>query len=91
MCDKAAVDFVGGTLKAEGMKDSAVPGNVNGSFRQDGEAAGEKSACDFCGSRDFESLFAGHDYLAFSPAGFNVVRCRRCRSVCLNPRPADIL
>ncbi|MBU2573291.1 MAG: class I SAM-dependent methyltransferase [Elusimicrobia bacterium] len=60
--------------------------------KPDGEAEGGKSApCDFCGGRDFEFLFCGRDYLAFSPASFNLVRCRRCRAVCLNPRPADIL
>jgi hypothetical protein len=45
--------------------------------------------CTACGARDDEWLFTGreHEYDNTTDRPFDVVRCRRCGLVRLNPRP----
>ncbi|MCG2725693.1 MAG: class I SAM-dependent methyltransferase [Elusimicrobia bacterium] len=57
----------------------------------DKKAMSELFLCDFCGSRDFKFLFSGHDYLAFSPLTFNVMRCNKCGLVGLKPCPENLV
>lgn len=47
----------------------------------------ESVRCALCGSDNPELLFVGHDRLHRVPGEFNVVRCRECCLVYLNPRP----
>jgi len=87
MCNKSSREFIKEYLKAEEVKGRTVLEVGAGPA----ETAGELSECGFCGGREFDFLFGGRDYLAPAGTGFNVERCRNCRAVCLNPRPADIL
>jgi 2-polyprenyl-3-methyl-5-hydroxy-6-metoxy-1,4-benzoquinol methylase len=48
----------------------------------------ETVACILCGSYDAELLFVGRDRIHNIPGEFNVVRCRTCSLVYLNPRPS---
>lgn len=47
----------------------------------------ESVRCALCGDDDAELLFVGHDRLHGAPGEFNVVRCRACSLVYLDPRP----
>lgn len=43
--------------------------------------------CVICGSEDFIFLLKCYDYFYFRPYGFNLMKCRQCGMVCLNPLP----
>lgn len=47
--------------------------------------------CCLCGENNFLFLLSGHDYLAFSPLTFNVMKCNNCGLVCLNPYPENLV
>lgn len=47
----------------------------------------ERVACGLCGRDDTRLLFVGRDRMHGRPGEFNVVQCRRCSLVYLNPRP----
>jgi SAM-dependent methyltransferase len=48
----------------------------------------ERIACPLCASDQADTLFIARDRLVGMPGEFPVVRCRACRFVYLNPRPA---
>ena len=48
----------------------------------------EDVKCALCGHDETELLFIGRDRLHNVPGEFNVVRCRNCSMVYLNPQPA---
>lgn len=50
----------------------------------------EKVNCNLCGSNNFNLLFKNYDRLHKKPGVFNVVKCKNCGLVFLNPRPRDI-
>ena len=48
----------------------------------------EHVACNLCGADDVLHLFSRRDELTRHPAAFNVVRCRHCGLIYVNPRPS---
>ena len=44
-------------------------------------------SCNLCGSDDYQVIWRGKDWAYGSPGSFDMVRCRQCRLVYLNPRP----
>lgn len=48
----------------------------------------EHIKCNLCGRDDVEHLFTRHDYLTNNKTNFNVVRCKHCSLVYVNPRPS---
>lgn len=49
----------------------------------------EHVACNLCGADNSQWLFEGYDRLHDLPGRFNVVRCRHCGLVYLDPRPTQ--
>lgn len=49
----------------------------------------EHVVCNLCGADDTQWLFEGYDRLHGLPGRFNVVRCRQCDLIYLNPRPTQ--
>ena len=43
--------------------------------------------CNFCGADNAALIYEGHDRLHGLPGNFQLVRCRRCGLIYLNPRP----
>jgi hypothetical protein len=50
----------------------------------------EDSPCDLCGSRSVKPMFSTKDYRFLTDdTVFNVVKCRNCGLVRINPRPVE--
>ena len=47
-------------------------------------------ACGLCGKNDFKFLFANFDHLTKKDEYFNLVKCKCCGLVQINPKPKDI-
>jgi len=48
----------------------------------------EEVKCNLCGKDDYIKIFDGKDYLHGFSGSFNVVKCRCCGLIYLNPRPS---
>lgn len=49
----------------------------------------EKVNCNLCGNNDYDLLFENYDRLHKKPGIFNIVKCKNCELVYLNPRPRN--
>ena len=47
----------------------------------------EETNCNLCGSNDTEPVYAEKDRLMKLPGSFQLVRCRQCGLLYINPRP----
>lgn len=54
------------------------------------EKTSHKVPCNLCGSSDYKLLFKSYDRLHKKPGIFNIVKCRKCGLIYIDPRPKNI-
>lgn len=47
-------------------------------------------SCNLCGSGKYNLLFVNYDHLSKNKQAFNIVQCKKCGLVYLNPRPSQM-